>query len=156
MEKEDFNKPEEFEKETPPVFTEEDKKYAEELEGKKQQRRERRLKNIVGELTGVLENLSSREESDFEIVYEQIDEYEGEDILEETTKETKKILPSQSPAYGIFLRSKSNPEAKYEIMHLFREDVDAKVSKSDIRSFYQILAFKENLKKALEILKSQN
>lgn len=154
MEKEGFNNPEEFERETLPTFTEEDKKYTEELERKKQQRRENRLKNIVGEMTEVLENLSPREESDFEITYEQIYEYETEDIFEETAKETKKILPSQSPAYGIFLRNKSNPEAKHRIMHLFREDVDAKVSKSDIRSFYQIL--KGDIEKAVEALKSQN
>lgn len=154
MGKEDFNKPEEFKEETLPAFTEEDKKYTEELERKKQKRRENRLKNIVGEMTEVLEDLSPQEGPDFEIVYEQI--YEKEDM----SGETAKILPSQSPAssqppaYGIFLRNKSNPEAKYRIMHLFKEDLDAKVSKSDIRSFYQIPAFEENLKKAVEALKS--
>lgn len=116
---------EQFKMPLPP--TEEDLKHIEELERKKQIKRENRLKRIVENNSELLQSLFPEEADNFEIVYEEIRER-----YDSTYEETVEISPSQSPAYGIFLRLKSNPEKKYQIMHWFRSDLDVKKADFDM------------------------
>lgn len=116
-----------------------------EYERKKDARRENRLKQITNELKNLLHDSFPEEEKNFEIGYEKIHgQYDS--------MSSKKVTVSiqDSPAYRIFIRSKPHPDEKYEIMHLFRPDIDHFVKKENIRSEYQIPCFKENIEKAIK------
>lgn len=108
--------------EAQPSFTEEDKKHVEELERKKQVKRENRLKKIVEQTLSLLQSLFPEEAGGLEIVYEEIRGTESSIFKGERTE----FSGSDLPAYGILLRLKSNPEKKYQIMHWLRPDLDAK------------------------------
>jgi hypothetical protein len=127
-----------------PASADEDRMHADRLERRKR-KRENRLGHIASELTKLLYDTFPEEADDFEIVYREIQE-RRDTIFEGTTD----ILPSQSPAYGIFLKSKSGPGGECMIMHLFRVDVDRRVKASDIRSHYQIPAFRDNIGKCIK------
>ncbi len=127
--------------------TEENLKQIEELERKKQVKRENRLKRIVENNSELLQSLLPEEASDFEIIYEEIQETESS-IFEE---ETMKFSYSDLPAYGVFLRLKSNPEKKYQIMHWLRPDLDAKKANFDMMLSQ---SFADKIKKAVKELKN--
>ncbi len=116
-----------------------------EYERKKDARRENRLKHITNELKNLLHDSFPEEEKNFEIGYEEIHERYDNMVGQ------KVIVPIRdSPAYRIFIRPKSHPDEKYEIMHLFRPDIDHFVKKENIRSEYQIPCFKDNIEKAIK------
>lgn len=108
--------------EAQPSFTEEDKKHVEELERKKQVKRENRLKKIVEQSLSLLQSLFPEEAGSLEIVYEEIRGAESSIFKGERIEFSSLDLP----AYGILLRLKSNPEKKYQIMCWLRPDLDAK------------------------------
>lgn len=132
----------------PPPSTEEDLKRIEELERKKQVKRENRLKKIVKNNSKLLQSLFREEADNFEIVYEEIQER-----YDLTFEETVEISPSQSPAYGIFLSLKFNPEKKYQIMHWFRSDLDAKKADFDMMLNQ---SFADKIKDGVEKLKTED
>lgn len=115
------------------------------LERKKGRARENRLKKIVGKLMDLLKNAFPEEANNYEIMYEQI--YKKSSMLGGTIK----ISLSESQAYGVFLILKSRPKSKYQIMHLFRKDLDAKKAVFEMM-LNQIPSFKENLKKGIETI----
>ncbi|MDA2936217.1 hypothetical protein MYX06_03300 [Patescibacteria group bacterium AH-259-L05] len=129
-------------------FTEEDQRRIEERERKKQVKRENRLKTIVENNLELLRSLFPEEADNFEITYEEIHERH-----ESIFKETVQIPFSQSPAYGIFLSLKSNPEKKYEIMHWFRPDLDAQKAEFDLLLRQ---SFADRIKEGVEELKTED
>lgn len=144
-----FKKMENFKQfETSSSPSAEDLERIEELERKKQIKRENRLNRIVEDNSELLQSLFSEEADNFEILYEEIQER-----YDSTFEETVEISPSQSPAYGIFLRLKSNPEKKYEIEHWFRQDLDAKKANFDIMLNQ---SFADKIKEGVEKLKKHN
>lgn len=130
----------------PPPPTEEDLKRIEETERKKQVKRENRLKKIVENNSELLQSLFPEETSYFEIAYEEIQETESSIFKGETMK----FSYSDLPAYGVFLRLKSNPEKKYQIMHWLRPDLDAK--KADFEMLMN-QNFADRIKKGIKELK---
>ncbi len=132
----------------PSLSEEEDLKRIEELERKKQVKRENRLKKIVEYNTKLMQSLFPEEADNFKITYEEIQER-----YSPTFKETVRITSDQSPAYGIFLSLKSNPEKNYMIMHWFRPDLDAKKTDFDILLNQ---GFDDRIKKGIEELKTED
>jgi hypothetical protein len=107
---------------SPPPFSETDLKHVDELERKKQVKRGNRLKRIVEKESELLRYLFPEEANNFEIAYEEIQERESSIFKGEKTT----FSDSDSPAYGIFLKSKANPENKYLVTCWLRPDLDAK------------------------------
>lgn len=132
----------------PPPPSEEDLKRIEELERKKQVKRENRLKKIVENNSELLQSMFPEEADNFEIVYEEIEETESSIFEGETTK----FSGSDLPAYGVFLRLKSNPEKKYQIMHWLRPDLDAKKADFDMMLNQ---SFADRVKEGIEALKTE-
>lgn len=112
----------------------------------KTKKREKRLQKIQEHLTDAMKQVSPENADKYEIVYKQINQYENSIF-----GGMSEVNESQSPAYGFFLVKKSNKK-DYNIMHLFREDIDSKVSNDNIKSYYQIPAFNENIKDGIEYL----
>lgn len=132
-------------------YSEEELRKFEAREQKKQERRERRLKKITDEFASMLEKKMPQETDSFEIIFQQINK--RKDTMLERGK-TVEIPHGLLPAYGVFVRSKSNPQLKEEIMHLFREDLDRRgVTKKNFSSEYQLPAFEENIQKSVASLK---
>lgn len=132
-----------------PKLTPEELKRIQDLELKKTKRRHRRLKQIIGELEDELKELVPQDFANYRLTYQEIKEHIG--IFGEPVP----VPPSQAPAFGIFLAPREEPERKYSIMHLFREDVDKRLPKRDIPSYYQIPSFKANLTRGIEALKEK-
>lgn len=131
---------ENFEKNNlPPSPTEENLRHLEELERKKQVKRENRLKKIVESYSELLQSFPPEEAGNFEIVCEEMQE-----------KESSMLSNSDLPAYGVFLKLKSNPEKKYQIAHWLKPDLDAKKSNFDMLLNQK---FTDRIKKGIEELK---
>lgn len=131
----------------PPPPTEEDLKHIEESERKKQIKRENRLKKIAETNSELLQSLFPKEANDFEIAYEEIQETKSSMFEGETTK----FSSSDLPAYGIFLRLKSDPKKKYQITHWLRPDLDAKKANFEMMLNQN---FTDKIKEGVEKLKS--
>ena len=135
-----------FEQLNVPPFTKEDQKRVEERERKKQVKRENRLKKIVEKNSELLHSLIPEGTDKFEIAYEEIQETESSIFKVEKTR----FSSSDLPAYGIFLRLKSNPERKYQIMHWLRPDLDATKAEFDMMLNQR---FADRIKKGVKKLK---
>lgn len=96
----------------------------------------------------LLQSLFPEEADNFEIMYEEIRETENSIFDGEMIKFSSLDLP----AYGIFLRLKSNPEKKYQIMHWLRPDLDAKKSNFDMMLNQ---SFADNIKEGIKELKTE-
>jgi hypothetical protein len=107
---------------TPTNPSEENLKWIEENETKKQNKRESRLKKIVEKNSELLQILFPEKASDFEFTYKEIKETKSSLFPGEMTTFSVFDLP----AYGIFLRKKSEPENTRQIMYWLRPDIDAK------------------------------
>lgn len=127
--------------------TEDNLKDIEELERKKQIKRENRLNKIVEKNSEILQSRFPEKADNFEITYEEIKE-RHDSIFGGMVQ----ISPSQSPAYGIFLISKINPEKKYQIMHWFRPDLDTKKANFDMMMNQ---SFADRIKKGMEELEKE-
>ncbi|MDO8741122.1 MAG: hypothetical protein Q7J54_06125 [Candidatus Woesearchaeota archaeon] len=105
--------------------------------GKKAAARINRIKNIIAEIRKILEENYPARAGMFDIVYEQ----------------DPTIKPSDHrafPAFFVFLENRKDWRKRYIIAHLLREDLDAKVKLSDLRSKYQLdYSLKEEMKKSL-------
>lgn len=122
-----------------------DEEYRNELERKKEAKRENRLRGIVGRYSEDLASLFPDEAGNFDVVYEKIEEYWNSMFGHMT-----KISFDNQPAYGIFVQSRSDPSARRMIEHLFRQDLDAPKATFDLLSRQ---SFADNITKAVEQLK---
>ncbi len=122
-----------------------DEEYRNELERKKEVRRENRVREIAERRSAELVSLFPDEAENFEVVYEKIHEY-WSSLFEDITE----IRSDDQPAYGMFIRLKSSPASKYMIEHMFRQDLDAQKATSDMLSRQ---SFADNITKAVEQLK---
>ena len=83
-----------------------------------------------------------------EIVFEKI----SESVNKAIGKEPILFSMDDSPAYGIFLRLKSNPNNKYQIQQWLRPDLDAKKQEFELL-LNQMPGFVRNLEKGIKALK---
>ena len=110
-----------------------------------ERRRESRLRAIQTHLTEALKEAVPDEAGGFRVIYYPIKKYHTTTFGSRDVE----VPESQSPAYGFFLVSESQPKAKYPLMHLFRQDVDARVKNDKVKIHYQIPAFKENIREGV-------
>src|SRR3989344_3879418 len=107
-------------------------------ERKNKIRRENILKKIIISFTNLLKERFKEESENFIFTYEMIT-MRWDSIF----KRFRTVNISRMPAYGIFLVMKQKANEKYEIMHLFKQDLD---SRNYIKfNFNQIPAFAENI-----------
>lgn len=114
----------------------------------KQAVRDRRMKQVVEALSGVLRDVVPDQAESFELVVVEI-----RDHLDSIFGDRQPILSSERPAYGVFLRLKSDParRSRNEIEYLLRSDLDA--SSQTFRTLLaQAPSFKENILAAINEL----
>ncbi len=112
-------------------------------EGKRQKRREGRLKKIVAGLEESMRGELPEEVERFEIIFKQF----------APAEHPIGTRLSAEPVYGIFLRSRPEPHTMFQIMHLFRQDIDKKVTSDKFSAEYQIPHWISLMKEGIEKLK---
>lgn len=109
---------------------------------------EKRLKEIRERLKEVLRDISP-ESKKYEIQYKPIKKYYSKETRTEVY-----IRPKDSPAYGLYLVSKSDPTKSFEIMDVFWPDIREKTPKY-MEKYYGGSAFADRVKEGIEELQKR-
>lgn len=107
---------------------------------------EKRLKEIQERLKGVLKDVSPGNAEEYEVQYKPIEKYHSDVIGAEVN-----VSPRDSPAYGFYLVSKSDPSKSFGVMEVFRSDIIKKIP-SYMEKYYGGSAFADNVRKGVEEL----
>jgi len=140
----------------PQVDPEEMKRLDEKREKKLVRTRKNRLGHIQRHLMKMLKEISPEDFEKFEITYEPMTKYSGKGPAP-SFRSSGYVSREHSPAYQFVLTQKDNPENRYKLMHLLKQDVDRNVRIADIPQHYQLLGFgKRKIPEGIEELRKKN
>jgi len=137
-----------------PKEAEELRKWEEKSNIEIAKKRERRLGHIQGHLNNILVNDFAEDAGEFQITYEPMTEYSEHGVSKSMYSRGGKVKQEHSPAFRFVLTRKDNPDEKYEILSLLKQDVDRNVKVADIPGDYQLIGLgNEHIKKGIEKLR---